>query len=622
MKLKACLKRFLASDWVVVAGLTFIFFLTHGYRFAWDDHPMEIPLLKSLIDHELFTRDYFVTSTKQYLLTYFFIILSKLITIKQIELVYFILFWVSRYFMFFWMYKLWLLISKNKLTSFCCVLSFEVLVRYQLFLYLTFSESEWTFAFIFAGFYYFFKERYLLASIILGVAANFHALFAAFPMMYVLAYLMFKVKDLGWKPLVNSLLAFLICASPVLIWFVKKILFPPALAPELQSMDWIQLYKEHCEYMFRYGTAALSQTFPNSGAFIKNEAVHFDIFVISLLFFNLCHNPTFRKETKTMTIFFVGMTLMIFDVLCAYFFPNELSMTIQFRRHEPYLIIFLIGYTTLALRTISLKETVWTSAFLGIMYYHLGNKDLLSASMLLAATCLLFVTRSKSYNKIPQLVISILGVIGVFVSLKLYVYQLHLMGINPFREMFFKIVLTVFGVSSLSTLIFRNPKYHGQIKALFIIVPLSIFVFGYTQRHIQEVKKPKSSIDIVRDDFKEMALYAKDHTPKSALFLIPYDLSYDNFRVFSERNVLYNDQDIAIFPYDKNFILERKKKLSYIGDFKIRAERPVNDAVKNAILVYHVDYIVFPSYNMPPSSAILERIHTTSLLGLYKVNYL
>lgn len=166
-----------------------LFYMTNGYMFGWDDQHLEVPLLKSLIDESLYVGDYYVASLKKNFTSFFYPILAKIISVDQIEPAYFLLFLLSRYFMFFWMYQLWVSLSRDRLTAFLCLATFILMGRTDEFLYRTFSHQEFALAMIFAGIYLFYRDRFLLASALLGLSVNIHALYSLFPMIYVLVYL-------------------------------------------------------------------------------------------------------------------------------------------------------------------------------------------------------------------------------------------------------------------------------------------------------------------------------------------------------------------------------------------------------------------------------------------------
>jgi len=199
MKLSPKFQTIVQSSWFISLLLFGLFYIINGYKFGWDDQHLEIPLLKHLIDHSLYQGDYYIESLKSNFTTYFYPILSRLITVEQIPGVYFVLYLISRYLLLFWIYKLWHLITNKKIYAFSCVLAFILLVRVDEFLYRTFSHQEFALVIIFAGIYHFFKNRIVLASILLGIAANFHALYSFFPMAYIGIYLLWDFKKVGWK---------------------------------------------------------------------------------------------------------------------------------------------------------------------------------------------------------------------------------------------------------------------------------------------------------------------------------------------------------------------------------------------------------------------------------------
>ena len=108
--------RILSNDWMIGLLLLGVFLSTNGYMYAWDDQHLEIPLLKSLIDPQLYPDDYYVDGLKRNFPSLFYSILSKFITTDQVQGAYLILYLLSRYFLFFWTYKLWGFISNNKFT--------------------------------------------------------------------------------------------------------------------------------------------------------------------------------------------------------------------------------------------------------------------------------------------------------------------------------------------------------------------------------------------------------------------------------------------------------------------------------------------------------------------------
>ena len=160
--MNAKLKAILSWDWVIGLILLGIFLATNGYTYGWDDQHLEIPLLKSLIDPQLYPGDYYVASLKKNFISVFYVLLAKFITVDQVPAAYLVLYLISRYFFFFWSYKLWKLLTKEKLTAFLVAVSLILIGRVEEFLYRTFSHQEFALAIIMGGIYFFFQGRFLL----------------------------------------------------------------------------------------------------------------------------------------------------------------------------------------------------------------------------------------------------------------------------------------------------------------------------------------------------------------------------------------------------------------------------------------------------------------------------
>jgi len=95
------IKNIFKNIWVQAFILLGFFLATNRYIYGWDDQALEIPLLKSLIDPTLFAGDYYVEALKGSFTSYFYIRLSKVVTVTRIPNVSFGLYLLSRYFFFF-----------------------------------------------------------------------------------------------------------------------------------------------------------------------------------------------------------------------------------------------------------------------------------------------------------------------------------------------------------------------------------------------------------------------------------------------------------------------------------------------------------------------------------------
>src|ERR1700733_10994290 len=108
--------KLLRNDFFVAFLLLSAYMSTNPYIYGWDDQHLEIPILKHLIDPSLYKGDYYVESATKYFTSWLYPILAKFITVKEIPAVYLLLFLISRYFMFYWIFRLWFYLSGSYFT--------------------------------------------------------------------------------------------------------------------------------------------------------------------------------------------------------------------------------------------------------------------------------------------------------------------------------------------------------------------------------------------------------------------------------------------------------------------------------------------------------------------------
>src|ERR1700722_9243623 len=146
--------KLLRNDFIIALLLLAAYLLTNSYIYGWDDQHLEIPILKHLIDPGLYKGDYYVESLTKYFTSWLYPILAKFITVKQIPAAYLVLFLISRYLMFYWVYRLWLFVSGSCFAAVSATLMFFLLGRTEEFLYRSFCHEEFSFIFMFAGLYF------------------------------------------------------------------------------------------------------------------------------------------------------------------------------------------------------------------------------------------------------------------------------------------------------------------------------------------------------------------------------------------------------------------------------------------------------------------------------------
>jgi len=557
------LKNFLKKDWVIGLGLLLVFLATNGYIYAWDDQHLEIPLLKSLIDPQLYPGDYYVDALKKNFTSFLFPLLAKVITVEQVPATYFILYLFSRFFLFFYAYKLWKIIAKDRLTAALCVLSFILVFRVEEFLYRTFSHQEFALGIIMAGIYYFYKNRFGRAAILLGIAANFHALYAFFPFCYMALYLLWQKGEEPRRNLFKSIGLFVLLSLPFTIWTLQRFTQNVPADPAVFK-NWINLYLIACPATFLFDSVPLPDMLHHFSIFLKGTQQFWPALILWVLNFTL--NETFRKDDKAKAFMLGGLIFLVVSFIFSYIFPSRLVLDLNLVRNLQFMQFILIGYTTLLLIKTSETRRI---------------------EITIVAVILFSLLRYSHFNLSQSAKIS-LG-----------------------------IIIAALGVSYLAYL-FRKSRW---IKTLIVLIPFFVITSQslYYHKIRLDIERKAGGFWQLQRNWIDMQNYVRTHTAKNALIMTPNDMEMGGFRISSQRRVLVCYRDCGIIGFDYAAALEWKKRLSDIEHFKVMVDGDVTSALVTAISKYKVNYIVFMRYLNPGNSTMLQPVYENETFSLYHV---
>jgi uncharacterized membrane protein (UPF0136 family) len=621
MPLSAKLKSFIKSDWTVCFFLLAVFLCTNGYIYAWDDQHLEIPMLKGLIDSGLYQGDYYVESLKQNFPSHFYRVLAKLITVDQIPITYFTLYLISRYFLFFWIYKLWCLIARNKFSGLICAVTFIVLGRVEEFLYRTFSHQEFALAIIMAGIYFFYKERFVLSAAILGIAANIHAIYSAFVMLYMGLYLLIFIRRHGWRTLLKSSLTFLITALPVIILIIQKFINTHVPAGSEILNNWMELFKLACPQNFIFHEIPLETINDSWKIFITATQKYFVL--IGLYLLNLIFHKEFRTDRKAQTIAVGSFIMLIISFIFTYIFPTRFVIDLNLIRNTQYLLFLLVGYTTIYVikQTQQRGSGVALSAALFFTFIRFNDITTILAVFTFIVLQILGMILPKQSNFRKKAAVSVLaslilvGIYGLIYSLKTYGYSQssHI----TLGSSCLLILLTA------ARLWFKREKtINTKLRKLLVIIPLVAISISYCLFHYKYVKIFETADGFwqMQRSWWDMQRYVKENTPKNALLLVPHDTEMGGFRILSERQIIVSYRDCGIIGFDYAAAVEWKKRMADIWNFKVLLKHSYEQDLLTALTKYRVNYIVFMAYAKPPDSVTeLEEIYTNDVFSLYRV---
>lgn len=569
MSFKEKSARILSNDWGIGLLLLGVFLSTNGYLYAWDDQHLEIPLLKSLIDPQLYPNDYYVDSLKKNFPSFFYSILAKFITTDQVPGAYLLLYLLSRFFLFFWVYKLWHFISKDKFTAAICSLSFILLGRVEEFLYRTFSHQEFALGIIMAGLYFFYKDRFILAAAILGLAANFHLVYSLFPMIYLNVFLLIFRKDRKWETILKSNGIFLLLASPVVILAVQKYFGgTPAVRPSQE--EWLPLYYLACPQNFIFNATPLHELTSSLKVFFTATREYIFLFLLYLI--NIIFFRPFEKDHKIYAMSVSAVTMLAISFIFTYVAPNRFIIDLNLIRNVQYLLFFYAGYTV----------------------------------VLLADT----VTKRGA----------VAGLICGFLLMLLRVPSL-----DHFTQPYLQMALIISGLLFLNLaagFIKKLSPWMASQKRLFLIIPLVVVFCTYSLFHVRYLKIVHTGGGFwqMQRNWIDIQKYAKEHTPKNALFLIPNDTEMGGFRIYAERPIVVCYRDCGIVGFDYRAVVDWQKRLNDVENFKVLIRGDLQKAIFTALVKYKVNYIIFMNYAQPNSaSPILEKLYENEVFALYKV---
>lgn len=611
------------SPWIIALFLFLVFLLTNGYKYGWDDQHLEIPMLKSLIDPSYYQGDYYVEALKKTFPSYFYRILSKLISVQDIPAAYFILYLISRYFLFFWLYKFWHYISKNKFAAISAVLTFILIIRVDEFLYRTFSHQEFVLPFIFAGFYYFYKDRFLLASFLFGFGANIHGIYCLFPMLFMLTFLAWEGRKDKFKTFFKSGIIFSLAALPFII-FILQNRFSSVQSITNKDADWVSLFIKACPQNFLFPPAPLipwEKLISDWRIFYALTQGY--IFIILLFLVNLFINKPLRNDRKMLSICFMAFLLLIIWGIFTYKYPNRLVLDLNLIRNIQFLTLFLTGYLVLFLADTIEHKTAVIGLLLGICFTFF-KFPFTAASYSLVIIFFIFqileeLKKEKSFFR--SLFITIYSALIILSGWQIYQY---FSKIDIRLSLWINLaVIFILLIGNYILTLFKKNKTSVSFKRFFLIIPLFVYAAQYTHFHYQKLQEEKygGSFWQLQRNWEDMQHYVREHTDKDDIIFIPYNMEMGGFRIFSERKVVVCYRDIGIIGFDYATAVEWARRIRDVEAFQISITKPIMNAIQNAIVKYNADYIVFMRYARPVRDTnLLTHIYTNEAFSLYKVN--
>ncbi len=615
--------RCLSYDWFIGLILLGIFFLTNGYTYGWDDQHLEIPHLKSLINPALYPGDYYIEALRGKFLSLMYPLLARMITIDQIPAVYFTLFVLSRYFLFLFMFKLWRQISGHRATAFGCILMMMVLGRVDEFLYRTFSHQELALAFVAAGFLYFFRRRFVLASVIFGLGTNIHAVYCLFPMAYLGWHVLVYEREARWKKLASACGAYLLCALPLLIWMVKNYLATSG-GPKPDLEEWRPLYYLFCPQNFLFYDRSLQDLTASWATFFKYTL---DYWFLAILFaLNWFFNPMLRQDRRVHSIFQAAILLLGLSFVFTYLVPSRFFLNLNLVRNVQYMHFFLVGYTAILWRDQCGGDKGALIAGITTVVIFLIRFGQPTASLAFGA--LIFVlfasehrNRADEGARLQRWVPVGVGIVGAFICVAFVIKSFEWGGYSIFTKWsllaILGMVMTVIG----SFCVVRAPFDRRWFLRALIPGTFLIAIIASTGYHVKWLRVARFGGGFweLQRDWIDMQHYVREHVPPDALLLVPNDTEMGGFRIHSERSILVCYRDCGVAGFDFEAGREWQTRLNDIKNYKVFIQDPIGEDLMTAVTKYGADYVVAMSYARLDTVPVLEPMYKNTVFQLFRI---
>jgi len=607
--------KYLRNNFFIAFLFLLAYLITNPYVYGWDDQHLEIPILKHLIDPSLFKGDYYVESAVKYFTCWLYPVLAKFITVKQIPTAYLLLFLISRYLMFFFVYRLWLLIGGNFFTAICATAAFFLLGRTDEFLYRSFCHEEFSFIFMFSGLYCFYKDRFLLAALLFGLGVNFHAIYNLFPMLYMVVFLLF-CHEQRFKVILQSGLIFVAASLPFLCWQIP-ISLSRELAHPVSVNEWMPLYLLSCPQNFIFGSTPLKEVFSNAHAWLDNFAPY--LLLIGLYVFNFALNQGFRKDKKVHAIIGLSWVLLAVEFYFDYVQPSRFVLDLNLIRVEQYVRFFLMGYTVLLTCDQLGDSKPWLAGACAVLVLSCATTNLIALLVLCLAGLIFAIDAMLRAGPNRGVVIRWMFLGAIIASFLTLIMDLKNSPSVPQYWIEYFYVLMAMGVVFLA-LLFKSSN--PWLRRLLIIVPITgAFCVSCSNAYLyRQLKDSGPGPWVLLRDWEDMQNFVREHTPVDALIMTPYDTPMGGFRIHSDRKVLVCYRDCGIIGFDYQAAVEWNQRINDIQKFKIYTDDRVDQAVLLAILKYKINYVVFMKYYGPPGdNSMLKKVYDNEVFSLFQV---
>ncbi len=323
---RTCLLRHLFFVALTAATIGFL-----GYYFGTFDQASHIPFLKKYADPSLFPGDSFLNLRNLHF-SYFWLLFLPFYRTGTLEISLFITHIFITYLTFWAIWRLSKTLFNNPLASVLSVVVFIVPhIGFGGFTLFEFSLLNRTFVlpFLIIAIDWYLQSRYVRSFFVLGILYNLHVISVNFILFMFIFDMIMRFKKSSPRLFILTGIAFLISASPVLIW--KLTSTPVDFGRD--NHEWFITIQRMLYHLFNLISANPNVLFLTAGG------------ISSIIIFFMVKKTVRTPHHQIITHFvYAAIIVVLAQVLATAFFPATIIVQLQIIRIGLFIVLFSYLY--------------------------------------------------------------------------------------------------------------------------------------------------------------------------------------------------------------------------------------------------------------------------------------
>lgn len=550
--------------------------------FGGGNHAIQIPLLKSYFRPDLYPNDPMV-ATRSHFITFYFMFLAAIEKLfGNLELIFFIAQLITEILISIAIYQFALAVFRDRNTAIIALLLIftnKPMLGGPIIHWNHHTHTYAAMPLILWSFSLFLKQHTKKAYALLGFAANINIQSVTFvlPMFALVSLLGIRKKAIaiGWHAAIIGLLKefalFALFALPCLVWAFSK-------TGGAITEEWVQQLRVRSSH----------HSFPFSWD-VKGYTNYLLFFIFGIITWSLALKRDENRETHKILGWFGLVVLLLcgMGVIFSEWIPIKIVLRAQLFRSTKFLAIFIVFYASYAIRYL------WNQ--------RAGNKVLAASTFLilllpkylefLVLLILLYqILEVKNLYWWTAPIVTAVLILRVYIPHAEFPKGINLNEIIAFIRPFFEIKLRVVILAtflfwmSLKKVTSNHWLHRSSTMAAFLVILIYIFPATHSQL-ISPVEK--------RGNWVRMQVWARENTPRDAIFLTP--TRRQGFRVFSERSIVVEEKDGTQQYFKSDYSYEWWARMKDVERNGKSYDNLSAKQLEELCQKYGASYLVFPN---------------------------